>query len=334
MYLSCSLCECCESQSAAFADVPLLSIHLNSVVAAWHFDPSPWTVGSMERTVEFPAACRSPFSSFQLSNKECEAGKICWAMYGQANFFFFFFMEAKQLPWNWQVMYQWVGNWVWSLDHFPTTFRDFFVIVSIVSNVADSGMRQQCLELFFSCCFQDLVYLLSFTTFSHLFNPHRQAQLLLLLGGAGANLEFSSKHLVLKCFLSTCPILQKTKHCAFWQDEELLERSTHSNSRRSQYGTALFIITCFNSVRISTLKQASPYSPSLCQLLLGYESVIPLVDKLLRHFLAVGECCCHSWLTAGALLLGLLRKARQHPGLLCQYGHVHSLFLTRLSFCF
>jgi hypothetical protein len=60
-------------------------------------------------------------------------------------------------------------------------------------------MRQQCLELFFSCCFQDLVYLLSFTPFSHLFNPswHRQAQLLLLLlGGAGANLEFSSKHLV------------------------------------------------------------------------------------------------------------------------------------------
>jgi hypothetical protein len=161
-------------------------------------------------------------------------------------------------------------------------------------------MRHQCLELFFSCSFQDLVYLLSFTPFSHLFNPHRQAQLLLLLGGAGANLEFSSKHLVLECFLSckgflsTCPILQKTKHCAFWQDEELLERPTHSNSRRSQYGTAYFIITCFSSVRVSTLKQAYPYSPSLCQLLLGYESVIPLVDKLLRHLLAVGECCCHS----------------------------------------
>lgn len=137
MYLSCSLCECCESQSAAFADVLLLSIHLNSVVAAWHFDPSPWTVGSMQRTVEFPAACRSPFSSFQLSNKECEAGKLCWAMYGQANFFFFF-MEAKQLPWNSQVMNQWVGNWVWSLDQFPTTFRDFFVIVSVVSNVAET----------------------------------------------------------------------------------------------------------------------------------------------------------------------------------------------------
>lgn len=153
-------------------------------------------------------------------------------MYGQANFFFFF-MEAKQLPWNWQVMYQWVGNWVWSLDHFPTTFWDFFVIISVVSNVADSGMRQQCLELFFSCCFQDLVYLLSFTTFSHLFNPHRQAQLLLLLlGGAGANLEFSSKHLVLECFLSTCPILQKTKRYAFWQDEELLERSTHSQLKK------------------------------------------------------------------------------------------------------
>ncbi len=201
-------------------------------------------------------------------------------------------------------------------------------------------MRHQCLELFFSCSFQDLVYLLSFTPFSHLFNPHRQAQLLLLLGGAGANLEFSSKHLVLECFLSckgflsTCPILQKTKHCAFWQDEELLERPTHSNSRRSQYGTAYFIITCFSSVRVSTLKQAYPYSPSLCQLLLGYESVIPLVDKLLRHLLAVGECCCHSWLTTGVLLLGLLRKARQHPGLLCQYCHVHSLFLTRLSFCF
>lgn len=97
----------------------------------------------------------------------------------------------------------------------------------------DSGMRQQCLELFFSCCFQDLVYLLSFTPFSHLFNPHRQAQLLLLLlGGAGANLEFSSKHLVLECFLSTCPILQKTKHYAFWQDEELLERSTHSQLKK------------------------------------------------------------------------------------------------------
>lgn len=150
MYLSCSLCECCESQSAAFADVPLLSIHLNSVVAAWHFDPSPWTVGSMQRTVEFPAACRSPFSSFQLYNKECEAGKICWAMYGQANFFFFFFMEAKQLPWNWQVMYQWVGNWVWSLDHFPTTFRDFFVIVSVVSNVAETQEWGSSVWSFFS----------------------------------------------------------------------------------------------------------------------------------------------------------------------------------------
>lgn len=58
-------------------------------------------------------------------------------MYGQANFFFFF-MEAKQLPWNLQVMNQWVGNWVWSLDQFPTTFRDFFVIVSVVSNVAET----------------------------------------------------------------------------------------------------------------------------------------------------------------------------------------------------
>jgi hypothetical protein len=76
MYFSCTLCECCESQSAAFADVLLLSIHLNSVVAAWHFDPSPWTVGSMQRTVEFPARCRSPFSSFQFSNKECEVGKL------------------------------------------------------------------------------------------------------------------------------------------------------------------------------------------------------------------------------------------------------------------
>jgi hypothetical protein len=69
MYLSCSLCECCDSQSAAFADVLLLSIHLNSVVAAWHLNPSPWTVGSTQRKVEFPAACKSPFSSFQLSTK-------------------------------------------------------------------------------------------------------------------------------------------------------------------------------------------------------------------------------------------------------------------------
>jgi hypothetical protein len=189
---------------------------------------------------------------------------------------------------------------------------------------------------YFSCSFQDLVYLLSFTPFSHLFNLHRQ--LLLLLGGAGANLEFSSKHLVLECFLShkgflsTCPILQKTKRC-FLAGWGILERSTHSNSR-SQYGTAYFIITCFNSVRVSTLKQAYPNSPSLCQLFLGYVCVIPLVDKILRHLLAVGECCCHSWLTTGALLLGLLRNARQHPGLLCWYCHVHSLFLTRLSFCF
>jgi hypothetical protein len=115
---------------------------------------------------------------------------------------------------------------------------------------------------YFSCSFQDLVYLLSFTPFSHLFNLHRQ--LLLLLGGAGANLEFSSKHLVLECFLShkgflsTCPILQKTKRC-FLAGWGILERSTHSNSR-SQYGTAYFIITCFNSVRVSTLKQAYPNS--------------------------------------------------------------------------
>jgi hypothetical protein len=82
-------------------------------------------------------------------------------------------------------------------------------------------------------------------------------------------------------------LLQLSRSC----DEELLEKPTHSNSRRSQYGAAYFIITCFN--RVSTLKQAYPYSSSLCQLLLGYESVIPLVDKLLRH-LTVGECCCHS----------------------------------------
>jgi hypothetical protein len=189
-------------------------------------------------------------------------------------------------------------SWKLSLESGPVSnnFPRFFCHCKCCFQCGrDPGMRHQCLELFFSCSFQDLVYLHPFTPFSHLFNPHCQAQ---LLGGAGANLEFSSKRLVLECFwsqkgfLSTSPILQKTKHCALWQDEELLERPTHSNSRRSQYGTAYFIITCFN--RVSTLKQAYPYSPSLCQLLLGYESVIPLVDKLSRHLLAVGECCCHS----------------------------------------